>query len=201
VLYQVICADPPWHFDDALKNMKLTTPRSAVSNYKVMSLADITTMQVSKLADPVGCLLALWVPGSMLSTGLDVMSAWGFKLKQTFVWVKLKKDYAKETDWNNSTRVGMGHLFRQSHELALIGTSGKSVYPHLQNRSQRSVAFDLNVAHSVKPPTLQQRLEIMFPNVDKLELFARRQIPGWTCVGDAISGKDVDTEIDELIKL
>lgn len=201
MLYQVICADPPWHFDDALKNMKLTTPRSAVSNYKVMSLADITTMQVSKLADPVGCLLALWVPGSMLSTGLDVMSAWGFKLKQTFVWVKLKKDYAKETDWNNSTRVGMGHLFRQSHELALIGTSGKSVYPHLQNRSQRSVAFDLNVAHSVKPPTLQQRLEIMFPNVDKLELFARRQIPGWTCVGDAISGKDVDTEIDELIKL
>src|SRR5690606_23397491 len=35
--------------------------------------------------------LVLWVPGSLLQEGLDVMSAWGFKQKQVHVWVKTKK--------------------------------------------------------------------------------------------------------------
>lgn len=128
-----------------------------------------------------------------------VMNAWGFKHKQVFVWVKLKKDYRKEDDWNNATRVSMGRLFRQSHEIALIGTSGKSVYPWLEDKSQRSVVFDLNAGHSIKPPTLQNRLQKMFPNVRRLELFARRTKKGWVTLGDGIDGKDLVVSIQELI--
>lgn len=194
-----IISDPPWSFNDSLKKMKRSVKRSAVSQYNVMSVSDIAALPVASLADPMGCFLALWVPSSMLDQGLNVMNAWGFKLKQTFVWVKLKKDFALEEDWNLGTRVGMGRLFRQSHEIALIGTSGKSVYPWLDNHAQRSVAFDLNQGHSIKPPTLHQRLDKMFPDVEKLEMFARRQRKGWTCIGDAIDGKDITTSIQELI--
>jgi N6-adenosine-specific RNA methylase IME4 len=194
----IIC-DPPWSFDDRLQKMKRPVKRSAISQYKVMSVAEIAALDVKSLADPMGCLLALWVPSSMLDQGLEVMNAWGFKLKQTFVWVKLKKDYALEENWNLGTRVGMGRLFRQSHEIALIGTSGKSVYPWLEDHSQRSVAFDLNQGHSIKPPTLHERLEKMFPDVEKLELFSRRKRVGWTCIGDAIDGKDITVAIQELI--
>jgi N6-adenosine-specific RNA methylase IME4 len=136
----------------------------------------------------------------MLVHGLQVMDAWGFKQKQVFVWVKIKKNHKQESDWNDGTSVGMGRLFRQSHEIALIGTLG-SVYTHLNDRSQRSVAFDLNVAHSVKPPTLQDRLELMFPNALRLEVFARRVRPSWTCVGNAIDGKDVTIALNDLITL
>lgn len=196
--FQVIVSDPPWGFNDGLKKMKRPVKRSAASQYKVMKPADIAALDVPSLADPTGCLLALWVPGSMLVQGLDVMHAWGFKMKQTFVWVKLKKDYRDEDDWNQSTRVGMGRLFRQSHEIALIGTSGKSVYPWLEDHAQRSVAFDLNPGHSTKPPTLQERLEVMFPEANRMEMFARRNRPGWTCIGDAVTGKDVTVSIQDL---
>lgn len=198
--YQVITADPPWGFDDGLKAMKRKVKRSAASHYRTMTAAQVAALPVNELADPKGCLLALWVPGSMVEDGLMVAHAWGFKLKQIFVWVKLKKDHDKEEDWNKATRIGMGRLFRQSHEIALICTSGKSVYPHLKNKAQRSVAFDLNLGHSIKPPTLQKRLEKMFPDVNRLELFGRRSIPNWTILGDAMDGKDMDVAIRELLE-
>ena len=198
---QCIIADPPWGFDDGLKAMKRKVRRSAVSQYRTMTPSQVALLPVKSIVDPAGCVLALWVPGSMLEDGLNVMKAWGFSLKQTWIWVKLKKNYAKETDWNNSTRVGMGRLFRQSHELALIGTSGKSVYPLLRNKSQRSVSFDLNEGHSIKPSTLHSRLELMFPSANKVEFFARRRRPGWICLGDGIDGRDITTAICDTVLL
>ncbi len=194
---QVLVADPPWGFEDSLKKMKRPVRRSAVSQYRTLTPQQVAALPVQQLVDPAGCVLALWVPGSMLQDGLNVMKAWGFKHKQVFVWVKLKKDFAKEPDVNKSTRVGMGRLFRQSHEIALIGTAGKSIYPLLKNKGQRSVAFDLNLGHSCKPATLQKRLDVMFPTATKFELFGRRQVAGWSVLGDAIDGKDIDTAILE----
>lgn len=199
--FQVIVCDPAWGFRDGLKKMKRPVRRSAASQYRTMTPAHVAALPVAELADPNGCLLALWVPGCMLEHGLAVMHAWGFELKQLFVWVKLKKGHADELDPNRKTRVGMGRLFRQSHEVALVCTSGRSVYPRLADRSQRSVAFDLNVGHSCKPATLQRRLEAMFPDASRVELFARRPIAGWVTLGDAIDGKDIDTSIHELASM
>jgi N6-adenosine-specific RNA methylase IME4 len=85
---------------------------------------------------------------------------------------------------------GMGRLFRQTHEICLIGTRGK-IYKQLANKSQRSVGFAENLRHSAKPEDLQDSLEIMFPKARKLELFARRIRPDWTCLGNEIDGKDI----------
>jgi N6-adenosine-specific RNA methylase IME4 len=197
--YDVVLADPAWSFADPLKKMKRTTKRAAQAQYKVMSVTEIAALPVKDLANKDGCVLVLWVPGSMLIQGLSVMKAWGFSYKQCFVWVKLKKDHAKEPDPNKSTRVGMGRLFRQSHEIALVGTCGKSVYKQLKNKSQRSVLFDLNVGHSTKPIGLHERLEIMFPGAKKCELFARSTRDGWTCLGDAIDGENLEDSIQECI--
>lgn len=199
--YNVIICDAPWQFSDSLRAMKRPVKRSAQSQYATLTPSEICNVHLLDIVDPEWAVLALWVPGSMLQHGLRVMDAWGFTFKQTFVWVKLKKDYVEENDWNNATRVGMGRLFRQSHEIALIGTHGRDVYKHLENKAQRSVLFDLNLGHSVKPPGLHERLELMFPIGNKLELFARRLMPGWTCIGDAVTGKDVNESIQELGEL
>lgn len=196
--FDVIVADPPWHFNDGLEKMKTPVRRSAQSQYSTLSLNEIQSLQIKQLANPSGCLLALWVPSSMLEAGMETMRRWGFTLKQTFIWVKLKKNYALEEDWNQATRFGMGRLFRQAHEIALLGTCGKSIYPKLKDNSQRSVAFDLNKGHSIKPETLQDRLDVMFPDCEKLEIFARRVKPGWTCIGDGVTGIDVRQSIDQL---
>jgi N6-adenosine-specific RNA methylase IME4 len=93
---------------------------------------------------------------------------------------------------------GMGRLFRQSHELCLIGTSDNKIYQALANKSQRSVSFAENLKHSAKPEDLQESLETMFPIARKLELFARRIRPGWTCLGNEIDGKDIRDALSEL---
>lgn len=198
---QVIIADPPWGFDDGLKAMKRKVKRSAISQYRTMTPAQVALLPVKSIVDPAGCVLALWVPGSMLEDGLMVAKSWGFKMKQIFVWVKLKKDFKKEPDVNKCTRVGMGRLFRQAHEIALICTSGKSIYKQLNNKGQRSVMFELNAGHSIKPEGLHKRLDLMFPVANKVEMFARRSQPGWTVLGDGIDGKDIDVAIQELAAL
>lgn len=196
--FDVVIADPPWCFNDGLKEMKRPVRRSAQSHYSTMTPGEVRDLDVRSIVNPRWGLLALWVPSSMLKHGLEVMESWGFRFKQTFVWVKLKKEYATALDWNDATRVGMGRLFRQSHELALIGVSGSDTYKNLVDHGQRSVAFDLNKGHSIKPDLLHARLEKMFPRANKLEIFARHARPNWTCIGDTIDGKDIRESLQTL---
>ncbi len=226
-------------FFDGLKMSD--TPRGAADNYQLMSNEDIKKMPVSSIADPNGAILALWVPSSLLQEGLDVMKAWGFQHKQTYVWVKTKKEalgdftkwikknilkqpqalydkatYAKAVDSildylgkvNLSTELsfGMGRLFRQTHEICLIGTNNNKIYKSLSNKSQRSVSFAENLRHSAKPECLQDSLDIMFngPSVKKIEIFARRQRPGWICIGNEsqmTKGEEINLSLKKLNSL
>lgn len=99
---------------------------------------------------------------------------------------------------NNILAFGMGRLFRQTHEICLVGISNNKVYKKLRNRSQRSVSFGENLKHSSKPEHLQNSLETMFPKSHKLEMFARRVRPGWTCLGNEIDGKDIRDALADL---
>jgi N6-adenosine-specific RNA methylase IME4 len=230
--YDVIVADPAWSFKDSLKMSDVA--RGASSNYATMTISDIKRLPVKDVCNPAGAVLCLWVPSSLLQEGLDTMQAWGFKHKQTYIWVKTKKEpldffrkailavrkqpevaYDKYAymriiksiadaclpagkDLFKSLAFGMGRLFRQTHEICLIGTNSNGIYKQLENKSQRSVCFAENLKHSAKPEDLQNSLEIMFPKAHKLELFARRARPDWTCLGNEIDGDDIR---DAIIKL
>lgn len=230
--FSVIAADPPWPFSDTLKMSDVK--RSAAANYNVMTIADIKNLPIKDITDPNGAILALWVPSSLLQEGLDTMKAWGFKHKQTYVWVKTKKSlftnfikwlkkeilrypqivYDKfayqravkaviksvpNIDLNDELAFGMGRLFRQTHEICLIGTSNNKIYKILKNKSQRSVSLAPNLKHSAKPENLQDSLDIMFPKGNRIELFARRLRNNWVCLGNEVcKGEDIR---DSLAKL
>jgi len=223
--FQIICADPPYSFSDSL--LMSDVPRGASANYSTMSIADIKNLPIKEIIDPDGAVLALWVPSSLLQEGLDILKAWGFKHKQTYVWVKTKKDpfknlitsfkfneffvknlfknqlinIFKNFDLSKSLSFGMGRLFRQTHEICLIGINNAKIYKKLMNKSQRSVSFAENLKHSAKPENLQDSLELMFSgeNINKVELFARRQRQGWLTLGNEVcEGEDIR---DSLAKL
>src|SRR5690606_3646350 len=100
----------------------------------------------------------------------------------------------------NVRAFGMGRLFRQTHEILLVGVRGK-IYKYLENKSQRSVHFFPATKHSVKRENLHRMLEKMFTNSNKLDLFARRKVQGWLCLGNEIEetlGEDIR---DSLIRL
>lgn len=224
--FQVIDADPPWSFSDKLKMSDV--PRGAAANYNTMTISQIKALPVNDIADPAGAVLALWVPSSILQDGLDVMKAWGFTHKQTYIWVKTKKvplsfllkqfsklklsdfnlksyknrvlSLIKGEDLNSTLSFGLGRLFRQTHEICLIGINNKKIYKHLANKSQRSVSFGFNLKHSAKPEHLQNSLETMFPKANKLEMFARRHKEGWTCIGnETCNGEDITVSLSKLM--
>lgn len=239
--FQIIVSDPPWAFKDKLTMSEVK--RGAASQYRTLTINDIKNLDVKSLIDPSGAILALWVPSSLLQEGLDTMKAWGFKHKQTYVWVKtkkvpfadLKKDLYKSVIatkslledmspkdqkkmWREAAGAiagrarllgaslekilsfGMGRLFRQTHEICLIGVSNNKIYKKLKNKSQRSVCFYPNLKHSAKPEHLQDSLETMFPNTTKLEMFARRVKNDWTCVGNEVcSGEDIRDSLAKLL--
>lgn len=230
--FQIIVADPPWSLNDNLA-MSLVK-RGAAANYPTLSLDELCKLPIQDLADPEGCVLALWTLGSMVEDGLKVMKAWGFTQKQIFVWVKTKKEpfhrvealyktaikLANNLNTNPVTTVkdylkllhgtvgvinlssvlsfGMGRLFRQTHEICLIGINNTKIYKSLENKSQRSVCFDDNKGHSIKPEILQDRLETMFPNTNKIEIFSRRIRNGWVNIGNEISNEDVRVSLEKL---
>ena len=204
---RLVASDNPWMFDDQLNHSDIA--RGASSNYPVLDLEALKQLPIKDITDPTGSLLALWVPSSLLTEGLQVMEAWGFALKQSWIWVKTKLDPIAKlktiNDFNDKENspmtFGMGRIARNCHELVLIGIRGK-IYEALEDRSQRTVFFAPNLKHSQKPDILQDRFESMFPSWKedtRLELFARRQKPGWRCVGNELSGKDIREELAEII--
>lgn len=229
--FTCIVADPPYSFSDKLSMSKVA--RGAEANYNTMTISQIKQLPVKDLADPTGAILSLWVPSSLLSEGLEIMKEWGFTHKQTYIWVKTKKelfsnfkkwikksilkhqqieydqfayeraikciyDSIKNISLANELSFGMGRLFRQTHEICLIGINNNGIYKKLQNKSQRSVSFAENLKHSAKPEMLQDSLDEMFSG-DKLELFARRIRKNWTCLGNEVcNGEDISVSISKL---
>ncbi len=87
--FNMIYADPAWQFSNKKTGGSMTS--GAEHQYQsVMSIDDIKAMQVDKIAAD-NCILVMWYVGSMPQQALDVVSAWGFTVKNIngFVWNKL----------------------------------------------------------------------------------------------------------------
>lgn len=199
-LFSVVVSDPPWQFSDQLKNDP-SIKRGASSNYPVLDIEEIKKLPVNYITAH-NALLALWVPSSLLQEGLDTMNAWGFKQKQTWIWIKEKKNAISENT-NENLSFGMGRIFRNTHELVLVGTKG-SIYSELKNHSQRTIFYAPIGKHSEKPEALQDQLNLMFPNPElkKMEMFARRDREGYFCLGNECPssfGEDIRDSLKKII--
>jgi len=165
---RVLCADPPWSFGDKLPGKS----RGAAKNYRVLSLADICAFPLPPLADD--CYLFLWRVASQVEEAYRVVRAWGFVPKSEIVWEKLT---AKGKPW-----FGMGRTVRASHETAIIATRGKPK-PLCHSVRSRFAAVAQKRKHSAKPEAFYDLVERLAAG-PYVELFARRQRAGWTCLGD-----------------
>jgi len=194
-LFDLIVSDPSYEFSDKLTMSE--TKRGAESNYQgVLSFEDIKNLKVKEISQK-DAFLALWCPSALIPQGLEIMKSWGFEYKQTHIWVKIKVETSiiklikqwvtsfNIMDINDILSFKMGHWFRQTHEVVLIGVRGK-ISKELKNKSQRSVHLYPPMKHSKKPEILQNMLEKMFPNpnLKKLEMFSRRERSGWICTGN-----------------
>jgi N6-adenosine-specific RNA methylase IME4 len=165
-VYGVLYADPPWRFEPYSRETGMD--RAADNHYTTMTLEEIMELQVPAAED---CVLYLWATAPMLAEALDVVAAWGFEYKSHCIWVK--------------DRVGTGYWFRNMHELLLVATRGNVPAPP-PGANMPSVFNEPVEKHSVKPEGFAEMIEALFPNVPKLEMFARKPRPGWDVWGDEV---------------
>ena len=163
-LYGVIFADPPWRFEPYSRITGLD--RAADNHYATMALDEIKALPIPAAPD---CVLFLCATAPMLPQALEVMAAWGFAYRTHIVWVK--------------DRIGTGYWARNKHELLLIGTRGNVPAP-APGDQPLSVIFASVTRHSSKPAAFATLIERMYPNVPKIELFARSPRTGWDVWGN-----------------
>ena len=178
--YPVIYADPPWHFE--VYNEESGIERAGGNHYPTMPLDEIRALPVSELATDVAALF-LWTTAPHLEEALQVIAAWGFTYKTNIAWVKDK--------------IGLGYLVRNQHELLLVATRGDIPTPPPSQRPP-SVINAPRREHSRKPDEAYALVERMYPELPKIELFARATRKGWTVWGNqaAVSPHDNSDGLD-----
>lgn len=151
--------------------------RNGRSPYTVMTTDDICKMPIAEIADKNSICL-MWATYPKLEDGLQVLKAWGFEFKTVaFTWVKLNPS---GVGWH----FGLGYHTRQNPEIVLLGTRGKSI-----SRADNTIA-NLIVwprgRHSAKPPIVRDKIERLYGDVSRIELFSRDIVPGWDRWGNEV---------------
>ena len=154
-----IYADPPWQYDDQ------PPMGGAAKHYATLPVEAIGALPVRHLAAPQAH-LHLWVTNAFLFEARQILEAWGFVYKSTFVWVK--------------PHLGTGHYWRSSHEMLLLGVRGGLTAQHPNLRSWLEAPRG---RHSEKPDRVRDLVEQLSPG-PYLELFGRAAVPGWTVWGN-----------------
>jgi N6-adenosine-specific RNA methylase IME4 len=197
VTFATAIIDPPWPYRVPRQTADGDDSRQSGysgQQYEPMSLPALAALPIG---DIVSDLVLVWTTGPMLPAAAHLIAAWGFDWITAIYWVKTSKTGVQATLFNEPSQVvykphmGVGYWFRGDVEPVAVGKRrGTPSY-----RTGRRAAFLAPVAgHSRKPPYLHELVEQHFPG-PYLEVFARERRPGWTCIGDAIDGRDVATAL------
>lgn len=165
-LFPVLYVDPPWRYEDGTTD----ATRVIENQYPTMTLDDIKALDVPALDDAV---MFMWATSPKLAEAFEVLGAWGFNYRTCAVWVK--------------PRIGMGYYFRQRHELLLVATRGSLPVPEPSARRDSVFTTTKTLRHSEKPSDVRETIATMYPDLPRIELFARTPAEGWAVWGNEVS--------------
>lgn len=170
--YQIIYADPPWHYRDRAEAGR----RGAGHKYPLLSDRDVAALPVREIC-AADAMLFLWVTWPKLHEVLPVIDAWGFSYRTVaFVWVK-------RTRISGALAWGMGSWTRANTEPCLLATRGR---PKRLSASVHQVVEAPLARHSEKPAVVRERIVQLAGDLSRIELFARQDVPGWDVWGNDV---------------
>lgn len=173
--YDIIYTDPPWKQNKGgLRKSRPNQTREL--DYQTCSLDEIEEIHKSafKLCNDNHNVF-MWTIDKFLFDTEEMMNRLGYELHARFIWDK-------------ENGVAPAFTVRYSHEYLLwFYKKGKMVKPCKEQRGKyTTVLREAATKHSKKPECAYQMLETMFPDTNKLELFARNERDGWDCWGNEV---------------
>jgi len=177
-MFDILYADPPWDYKGQKQHAGPgSAPTGGAStHYQTMSLEELVRINIQSVLSE-NALLFLWSTSPHLDQAITLLKLWGFDYATIgFVW--------------NKGRLNPGFYTLSQCEICLIGKRGVIPRPR-GSRKERQYLEEMRSAHSTKPDEVRSRIDRMFPTQRKLEIFARKQVEGWTCWGD-----ELDSPVD-----
>lgn len=183
--YDVVLLDPPWSYHGQQDKWG-----AAAKFYTTMSDDELVKLPVGDLVFRHSVVFC-WATSPRLDFAVDCLRAWGLHYRGVaFVWVK-------------TTRAGIPikaqgvrpSIVKPTCEFVLAASpSAKGRPMPLSSESVVNTVLAPVGAHSEKPEAVQDRIEQLYPDASRLEMFARRRRPGWDCWGDeAPAGEEIKT--------
>jgi N6-adenosine-specific RNA methylase IME4 len=178
--YNIIYADPPWDYGGKMQFDKSSTTSDKIDFSKKIFISSanfkyptVKTKQLKKI--PMheiahdDCLLFMWVTSPHMAQGIELGESWGFDYKTiAFVWDKMV---------HNPGQYTLSYC-----ELCLIFKKGRIPQPR-GTRNEKQLIRAPRGEHSMKPIEVRSAIERMFPEHERIELFAREQPEKWDVWG------------------
>lgn len=178
--FDIIYADPPWHYNGKLQFDKTSASKdkidlsrkifisTAAFKYPTLKTCELEKLAVNKISKE-DCLLFMWATNPHLAQAIELGQAWGFEYKTVaFVWDKMIHN--------------PGQYTLSNCELCLVFKRGRIPRPRGARNIQQLIRAPRK-EHSEKPAEVMRAIEKMFPSQERIELFARRRVDGWSTWG------------------
>jgi len=179
--YQIIYADPPWKQSKGGKKNARPNSSGSELEYQVISLKEIEKLMTDILLtySDIPNILFLWTIDKYLFEAENMAKNLGYKLHARMIW-------------NKVTGIPAAFTIRYGHEYLLYMYRGKLLPVDKEERGKIHSVFTEQVKrHSQKPEISYQIIERLYPNTNKLELFARSKRSGWD-----VWGNEVESDIE-----
>lgn len=141
--FNIIYADPPWQYSNKL----VKGYGAAEHHYSTLSIKELCEIPIKDITEN-NAMLFLWVTSPFLEESFEVIKAWGFKYKTSFVWDKMSHNFG----YYNSVR----------HEFLLVCRKGKYIKPFKLFPSV--IQIKKSKRHSEKPEYFIKMIAEIYPS-------------------------------------
>ena len=160
--YDVIVIDPPWPVTHA------PMPRAkAGPPYPTMTLEEIAELDIPDLAADDAWVF-LWTTNQFVPAAVDLLEDWDLGYRGLLVWKK-------------NLKTGTQYGWRMNAEFVVVGRKGKPKFDDITD-FQAVNAWKAG-KHSAKPAEFYDLIERVCGPSKRLDMFARRPLPGWEVWG------------------
>lgn len=173
--YDIIYSDPAWKQTKG-STRKCRPNQGKELDYKTISMDEIKDihLKATKLCNEKHNIF-MWTIDKYLHETEKMMRELGYELHARMIWDK-------------TNGVAPAFTVRFTHEYLLwFYKKGNILMPCKETRGRfTTVLREQSTKHSKKPICAYEMLEDMFPNANKLEMFARNYRDGWDCWGNEV---------------
>lgn len=174
--YGLIYADPPWKQSKGGKKSVRENSSGKPLDYPTCSLDEIKEhLRLATESTTDNSILFLWTIDKYLFEAQQIAESLGYKLHARMIWDKV-------------TGIPAAFTVRYGHEYLLYMYKGKLTPVAKDERGKIHTVFRERVTkHSKKPDIAYEIIERLYPDLKKLEMYARETRDGWDSFGNEVA--------------